>query len=74
METIDITPSWQSVVSMCCEVLSNPKADYEAKQSCKAELMRLAKIVDDQNEEMKQNKWTTLGEIIEEERAKGNLL
>lgn len=71
---LDCTPSWQAVVSMCCEVLSNPSADRESKESCKAELMRIAKIVDDQIEEAKKNTWTTLDVIVEEERAKGNIL
>jgi hypothetical protein len=36
--------------------------------------MRLAKMVDDQNEQARKNTWTTLGEIVEEERKKGNLI
>ena len=74
MKTIDMTPTWQTIVTMCCEVMTNPNAGREAQESCKEELLRLAKIVDDQNEEAKKNTWTTLDVIIEEERKKGNLL
>lgn len=74
MKTIDTTPSWQTIVTMCCEVMTNPNASREAQESCKEELLRLANIVDYQNEEAKKNTWTTLGEIVEEERNKGNLL
>lgn len=74
MKTIDITPTWQTIVTMCCEVMTNPNAGREAQESCKEELLRLAKIVDDQNEEAKKNTWTTLGEIVEEELKKGKVL
>lgn len=74
MQTIDITPTWQTIVAMSCEVIANPNADREAKETLKSELMRLAKIVDDQNAEAKKNQWTTLDVIIIEERAKGNLI
>jgi hypothetical protein len=74
MKTIDITPTWQTIVSIGCEVIANPNADQEAKESFRDELMRLAKIVDDQNAEAKKNQWTTLDVIVAEERAKGNLI
>lgn len=74
METIDITPTWQTIVAMSCEVIANPNADAEAKETLKSELMRLAKIVDDQNAEAKKDQWTTLDVIVAEERAKGNLI
>ena len=35
------------------EVLKNPKADPQAKKEIQAELLRLAKIVDDQNKKVK---------------------
>jgi hypothetical protein len=77
MKTIDMTPTWQTIVTMCCEVMTNPNAGREAQESCKEELLGLAKIVDDQNasiHEIYYGRKTTLGDIIEEERKKGNLL
>lgn len=74
MKTIDCTPSWQYIVIMCYEVITNPNADREAKESCKAELLRLAKIVDDQIEEAKKPP-VPLGVLIDEMREKeGKLL
>ena len=54
METIDITPTWSSLVPIMVEVLKNPKANKTAKAEVAQELLRLAKIVDDQNERAKQ--------------------
>ena len=73
MKTIDCTPSWAYVVSLCCDVMTNPNADREAKQNCKAELLRLAKIVDDQIEEANKPP-VPLGELIEEMRQKNGQL
>ena len=50
MKTIDITPTWSALILPMVEVLKNPKADPQAKKDVQAELLRLAKIVDDQNE------------------------
>jgi|TARA_B100001094_G_C17979529_1_gene694512 hypothetical protein len=50
MKTIDITPTWSALILPMVEVLKNPKADPQAKKGVQAELLRLAKIVDDQNE------------------------
>lgn len=74
MENLTASPSWQTVVLMCCEVLANPNAGKTEIESCKSELLRLAKIVDDHNEWMAQDRSTTLDVIIAEERAKGNML
>ena len=52
-ETIDITPTWSTLVPIMIEVLKNPKASNSAKQEVVVELKRLAKIVDDQNERIK---------------------
>lgn len=48
-ETIDVTPTWSSLVPFMVEVLKNPKADNTAKAEITQELIRLAKIVDNQN-------------------------
>lgn len=53
MKTIDITPKWSALILPMVEVLKNPKADPKAKKEIQAELLRLAKIVDDQNERAK---------------------
>ena len=55
MKTIDITPTWSALILPTVEVLKNPKADPQAKKEVQAELLRLAKIVDDQNERARQN-------------------
>lgn len=52
-DTIDITPKWSALILPMVEVLKNPKANPQAKKEIQAELLRLAKIVDDQNEKAK---------------------
>ena len=54
-KTIDITPTWTGLIPIMVEILKNPKANNTAKQEVVSELKRLAKIVDDQNEEAKKN-------------------
>jgi len=54
-ETIDITPTWSALILPMVEVLKNPKADPQAKKDIQSELLRLAKIVDDQNRKIKEN-------------------
>ena len=55
MKTIDITPTWSALILPMVEVLKNPKAPAEAKKEITDEFVRLAKIVDEYNEEAKQN-------------------
>ena len=55
MKTIDITPTWSALIIPMVEVLKNPKAPAEAKKEITDEFVRLAKIVDEYNEEAKQN-------------------
>lgn len=52
-ESIDITPTWSALIPIMVEVLKSPKANNTAKQEVTEELLRLAKIVDDQNEKAK---------------------
>jgi hypothetical protein len=59
MKTIDITPTWASIIPPLVEVLKNPKAPAQAKKEVTAELVRLAKIVDDQNIRARQLKELT---------------
>ena len=49
-ETIDVTPTWGGLIPVMVEILKSPKANNVAKQEVTQELLRLAKIVDDQNE------------------------
>jgi hypothetical protein len=53
-ETIDITRKWTAVVRTLTEVLKSPNAGNADKQNATNELLKLAKIVDDQNERTKQ--------------------
>jgi hypothetical protein len=55
-KTIDVTPKWASIIPPLVEVLKNPKAPAQAKKEVTAELIRLAKIVDDQNEKARVQK------------------
>jgi hypothetical protein len=43
---IDLTPSWETAVNICIMVLQNPEAGQEAIDTCKQELLRLARHVD----------------------------
>ena len=52
-ETIDITPTWSALVPVMVEVLKSPTANNTAKAEVTQELLRLAKIVDNQNERIK---------------------
>tara|TARA_Y100000389_G_scaffold165795_1_gene170104 strand:+ start:494 stop:667 length:174 start_codon:yes stop_codon:yes gene_type:complete len=54
-KTIDVTPKWSAIVRILTEVLKSPNAGNSAKQNATCELLKLAKIVDDQNEREKQN-------------------
>jgi hypothetical protein len=54
-ETIDITPTWSALILPMVEVLKNPKANSQSKKDIQSELVRLAKIVDDQNRKIKEN-------------------
>ena len=47
--TVDLAPTWRTAVTIYAEVLKNPKADIEAKESATKDLLRLAGIVDDMN-------------------------
>ena len=56
MKTIDITPKWEHLIPVMVEVLRNPKANTESIRGIRDELIRLAKVVDAQNEKAKENK------------------
>ena len=53
METIDLTPNWETAVKIYIEVLQNNNASVEGKQSAKEELLYLARYVDDMRLEKK---------------------
>lgn len=46
-ETIDLTPTWETCVKVYCAVLRNPDATPEAHDTAEAELLRLARHVDE---------------------------
>tara|TARA_B100000282_G_scaffold251374_1_gene195872 strand:+ start:169 stop:348 length:180 start_codon:yes stop_codon:yes gene_type:complete len=46
METIDLTPNWETAVKIYIEVLQNENASAEGKQDAKEELLYLARYVD----------------------------
>ena len=53
MKTIDITPKWEHLIPAMVQVLRNPKAKADSVRGIRDELVRLAKIVDAQNEKNK---------------------
>jgi hypothetical protein len=55
METIDITPKWEHLIHVMIEVLQNPKASVDSKREIRAELVKMAKVMDQLNEEAKEN-------------------
>ncbi len=55
METIDLTPTWAGLMPALVEIAANGTT-AEGRQQAMAELMRLAKIVDEMNEKAKQTK------------------
>ena len=50
-----MTPTWESAVKIFMAVLENENASFEGKRVAREELVRLAQIVDDQNEKAKQS-------------------
>jgi hypothetical protein len=56
--TIDITPTWRAIMPTMVAVLTNPKASSDSHKIIADELMRLAKLVDDQNAKAKaEHEW-----------------
>jgi len=53
IKTIDVTPKWVAIVRILTEVLKSPRAGNADKQNATNELLKLAKIVDTQNERNK---------------------
>lgn len=58
MKTIDLTPTWAGVMPLLMAVLES--GSEEGKREAREELMRLAKAMDEVNEERKEaNRWRT---------------
>lgn len=59
METIDMTPTWESAVKIYIAVLENKNASAEGRKIAREEIVFLAKTIDQLNkvrkEEEKQN-------------------
>ena len=51
--TIDLTPTWESLIPAMFAVLENPKASYDAKQTVREELLKVARSTDAMAELMK---------------------
>jgi hypothetical protein len=56
MKTIDITPTWSALIRPMMEVLKNSKANPESRKGIEEEFIRMAKIIDEYNEEAKKEK------------------
>ena len=54
-ETINITPKWKHLIHIMIEVLQNPRATTDSKKEIRAELVRMAEIVDQMNEDKIKN-------------------
>ena len=46
VETIDLTPTWESAVLIYCTVLENPDAGHEAKHAAREDILSLARAMD----------------------------
>lgn len=69
MKTIDMTPTWASTVHILMMCLENPKADEEAKQCARDEILRLARAFDQvQADRRKAEEVSTIGELLDEQR------
>jgi len=50
IKTVNLTPSWQTAVRIYIACLENPAATAESKEGARADLLKLAKMVDERNE------------------------
>ena len=46
MKTVNMTPTWEFAVKVYIAVLENPKAEEEAKQGARDDLLRLGRTMD----------------------------
>ena len=56
-KTIALTPKWQGLLPIMLHVLEHPESPAEAKADIRSELTRLAKFVDEMNEDARYNMW-----------------
>ncbi len=49
VKTVDLTPSWKTAVRIYIACLENPAATPESKEGARADLLRLAEMVDDEH-------------------------
>tara|TARA_Y100001938_G_scaffold138458_1_gene204010 strand:+ start:309 stop:485 length:177 start_codon:yes stop_codon:yes gene_type:complete len=54
METIDMTPTWESAVRIYMAVLENKNASAEGKKTAREEIIFLAKTIDQLNKVKKE--------------------
>jgi len=55
MNTVDLTPTWETAVGIYMMVLENPDASEASKSDARADLIKLARFVDAQQREVKNN-------------------
>lgn len=46
MKTIDMTPTWLSLLNPMLDVIANPEASFESRKVIREELERMARIAD----------------------------
>ena len=67
-KTVEMCPSWVTICEILFLVLENPKADRESKEEAKAQIMRLARFADQENQKAREaDQWSTVKDIREEE-------
>lgn len=49
VETVDCTPTWESVIDIYIACLENPKAGESGKQSARGEIKKMARLADERN-------------------------
>lgn len=55
MKTVDMTPTWETAVGIYMMVLENPDASEASKSDARADIIKLAKFVDAQQQEAVSN-------------------
>jgi len=66
MQTFEIGLSWEPICEILFLVLENPEADKKSKEEAKAQILRLARFVDQENQKAREpRQWTTIKDIRE---------
>ena len=54
-KTVPLVPTWGAAMSICIMCLDNPNASIEGREAARAEIMRLARAMDEINERNREN-------------------